>query len=41
MLIEELNIAIIYPFGNFFPDLMRSTTFDHIQPCPSVLRLST
>ena len=39
VLIEELNLAIIDPLGNFFSDLVRATALNHVQASPSILRL--
>jgi hypothetical protein len=39
MLVEELDIAIINALCNFLANLMRRPALNHIQACPSVLRL--
>ena len=39
MLVEKDYSAFIDAFGNLVPNLMRTLTLDHVQPCPSVLRL--
>lgn len=41
MLIEELDIAVVDTLGNLLSDLMRTSPLDHVEPRPSVLRLST
>jgi hypothetical protein len=40
MFIEKLDVAIVDALGNFFANLMRRPALDHVQACPSVLRLS-
>ena len=40
MLVEKLDVAIVDTFGNLLADLMRRSTFNHIQTSPSVLSLS-
>jgi hypothetical protein len=37
MLIEELDIPIINPLRNLLPDLMGTSSLNHIQPRPSIL----
>jgi hypothetical protein len=41
MFIKELDVTIINPLGNLFSNLMRRPTFNHIESCPSILRLSS
>ena len=41
MLIKKVYPALIDTFGNLFPDLMRTSTLDHVQSCPSILRLGS
>jgi hypothetical protein len=40
MLVEELNVAIVDTLRDLLTDLMRRPALDHVQSCPSVLRLS-
>ena len=37
MLVEELDISIINPLRNLLPDLVGTSSLDHIKPCPSIL----
>lgn len=39
MLVEEVYPAFIDAPGNFFPNLMRTPTLNHVQSSPSILRL--
>lgn len=39
MLVEEFDVAIVDTFGDFLADLMRSSSFDHVESGPSVLCL--
>lgn len=39
MLIEKVYPAFVDAFCNLFPNLMRTPTLDHVQSCPSILRL--
>ena len=41
MLVEEVYPAFIDPFCNIFPNLMRTPTLDHVQPCPSIFCLGS
>ena len=37
MLIKEFDVAIVDASGNLLADLMGTSTFNHVQSCPSVL----
>ena len=39
MFVEELDISVIDALGDLFPNLMRGSPFNHVQPGPSVLGL--
>ena len=39
VLVKELDVAIVDSFCNLFADLVRASSFDHVQTCPSVLCL--
>ena len=41
MFIKEFDISVIDTLRNLLSDLMRTPSLNHIQPRPSVLRLST
>lgn len=40
MLVEELDITVIDPFRNLLSNLVRRSSFNHIEARPSILRLS-
>ena len=39
MLIKELDLAIVDSLGDFFSDLVRATSLNHVQAGPAVLGL--
>ena len=39
MLVEKMYPAFVDAFCNLFANLMRTSTLDHVQSCPSILRL--
>ena len=39
MLIKEMYPALIDTLGDLFPNLMGTSTLNHVQPCPSILSL--
>ena len=41
MLVEEVYPAFIDAFCNVFPNLVRTPTLDHVQPCPSIFCLGS
>lgn len=38
MLVEEVYPALIDALCDLFPNLMRTSTLDHVQSCPSIFR---
>jgi hypothetical protein len=41
MLIEKLDVAVVDTLSNLFANLMRRPALNHVQACPSILRLGT
>lgn len=41
MLIKKLDVSIVDPPCNLLANLVRAATLNHVQSCPTILRLST
>ena len=40
MLVEKIDIAIVYPFGNLLSNLVGATALNHIESSPAIFSLS-